>query len=211
MPIICFEGASAVGKTTTAGECAKILGAYVVPEVNQLFGRSDDEPIEWYFERQVERWRIAAKNNSKHDIVVLDGDPFQPLWYNWAYDYVGWQKLDFMERFYRSAMDSGLIDFPPLYFIFGASEAELRKRRASDATRQRRGFETHLKMIAPMRRYFEAMRQFSPSRVLFLDAETIESNIDFVRQNVSGFQPIKKSEPEFLLNKMINWLRENKA
>ena len=210
MPIICFEGASAVGKTTTSSECAKILGAYVIPEVNQLFGRSADEPVEWYFERQIERWQMALDQSKNHRLVVLDGDPFQPLWYNWAYDFVGWQNLDFMERFYRPAIEAHLIAFPPLYFIFRASEAELRKRRASDATRRRRAFETHLKMIAPMRRYFEAMRQFSPSRVLFLDAETIESNIDFVRQNVSDLQPMQ-NESEFLLNKMIRWLRDNKA
>src|SRR5215204_5437527 len=100
MSIICFEGASAVGKTTTA-KALKDDGAFVVPEVNQLFNRPENEAFEWYFERQVERWRIAEQQSKIYDLVILDGDPFQPLWYNWAYDFVGWQKLDFMEQFYR--------------------------------------------------------------------------------------------------------------
>ena len=211
MTVICFEGASAVGKTTTSNALKDGGDSFVVPEVNQLFGRSDDEPVEWYFERQIDRWQFALEASKNYRLVVLDGDPFQPLWYNWAYDFVGWQKLDFMERFYRSAIEAGLIAFPQRYFIFGTSETELRRRRASDATRQRRAFEIHLKMIEPQRRYFEAMQALSPGRIIFLQAESIESNADFVRQNVSGLQLFEKSEAEFLLSKMINWLRENKA
>lgn len=211
MPVICFEGASAVGKTTTSNALNDDGDVFVVPEVNQLFGRSDDEPAEWYFERQIERWQIALAESKKHRLVVLDGDPFQPLWYNWAYDFVGWQNLDFMERFYESAMRSGLIAFPHRYFIFSASEAELRRRRASDATRQRRAFEIHLKMIEPMRRYFEAMQTLSPGQVLFLEAESIESNVEFIYKSISDIGSYKRIKSEFLLSKMIKWLRENSA
>lgn len=211
MPIICFEGASAVGKTTTSIALRKQHGARPVPEVNQLFSRPENEPVEWYFERQVERWQSARRHASSGALVVLDGDPFQPLWYNWAYDFAGRQKLDFMERFYRSAMRDDLLDFPRRYFIFGTSETELRKRRAGDTARRRRHFETHLRMIAPMRRYFEAMQLFSPGRVLFLEAETIASNVEFIAGNSSDSSLSKPPDSEFLLDKMISWLRENKA
>ena len=211
MAIICFEGASAVGKTTTAQAFAENHAAFVVPEVNQLFTRPENEPREWYFDRQVDRWQIAHENSQTNELVILDGDPFQPLWYNWAYDYVGWQKPDFMAEFYERAIKNKMIDFPDLYFIFSTTEAELRKRRSSDGTRQRRGFETHLKMIEPQRRYFEAVKIFSPERVLFLDAETIESNVKFIQKRASNLQLLEKSEPEFLFGKIIQWLRENKA
>jgi thymidylate kinase len=211
MSIICFEGASAVGKTTTSNALKEVSGAFVVPEVNQLFKRPENEPVEWYFERQAERWQLAEKESKNYRLVILDGDPFQPLWYNWAYDFVGWQKLDFMERFYRTMINNKMIAFPHLYFIFGAREAELRKRRACDAARQRRHFEIHLKMIEPMRRYFEAMQNFSPGQVLFLDAESIQSNIDFIEKRAPDVGARRRSESEFLLSKMIEWLRENKA
>lgn len=37
MGIIAFEGASAVGKSTTCRELEKNYGAYIIPEVNSLF------------------------------------------------------------------------------------------------------------------------------------------------------------------------------
>lgn len=39
MGIIAFEGASAVGKSTTCRELEKNYGAYIIPEVNLLFER----------------------------------------------------------------------------------------------------------------------------------------------------------------------------
>jgi hypothetical protein len=99
------------------------------------------------------------QSTSQH-FVILDGDPFQPLWYCWAYDFVGWHNLIYMEQFYQPRVQNEMIGFPDLYVVFSASEGELRKRKASDSNRKRRGFEKHLKMIEPQHRYFEAMLGF---------------------------------------------------
>lgn len=211
MPIICFEGASAVGKTTTADAFKERYGASVVPEVNLLFTRPADEPADWYFERQVERWALAREQSKFRHLVILDGDPFQPLWYNWAYDFVNWQDLNFMERFYKPRVRNKAIQFPDLYIIFSAREIELKKRKENDATRKRRGFETHLRMIEPQRRYFQAMHAFSPRRVLFLRAETIEANVEFIRRSVSALDRRGENESDELFGKMIEWLRGNEA
>lgn len=61
MSLICLEGASAVGKTTTSNEIAKRTNTYIIPEVNLLFERPNEESKTWYLERQVERWMIAIK------------------------------------------------------------------------------------------------------------------------------------------------------
>lgn len=211
MPIICFEGASAVGKTTTANALESDYGALAVPEVNQLFDRPDSEPADWYFERQVERWSMAREQSKFHSLVILDGDPFQPLWYCWAYDFDGWQSLDFMERFYKPKIRNKIIGFPDLYFIFSTTEDKLRKRRQNDVTRKRRGFEAHLRMIEPQRRYFETMRLFSPHRVSFLRAETIETNIEFIQRSISGVIKNNETKSEELFDKMTGWLRKTKA
>ncbi|MCC5626120.1 AAA family ATPase [Nostoc sp. CHAB 5715] len=211
MSIICFEGASAVGKTTTANCFKANYGAFVVPEVNQLFNRPEDAPAEWYFERQVERWSIAQEQSKFYHLVILDGDPFQTLWYCWAYDFAGWQSLNFMEQFYKPRIQNKTIGFPDLYFVFSINEVELRKRKASDMSRRRHGFETHLKMIEPQRRYFQAMQAFSPNRVLFLSAVAIETNIEFVRERISVLSKHDERESEALIDKMIQWLRENEA
>ena len=211
MPIICFEGASAVGKTTTAAKFESEYGAVVVPEVNQLYDRPENEPAEWYFERQVERWSIAREQSKLHSLVILDGDPFQPLWYCWAYDFVGWQSLNFMERFYKPKVLNQTIKFPDLYFIFSIDEDELRRRKQNDATRQRHGFEPHLKMIEPQRRYFETMQKFAPNRVRFLRAETIDTNIEFVQKSVAGLIENNEIKPEKLFDQIMEWLRNSKA
>ncbi|HEU0052039.1 MAG TPA: AAA family ATPase, partial [Longimicrobium sp.] len=145
MPIVCLEGPSAVGKTTLAAALAESVGAFLVPEVNLLFERPADEPTMWYLERQAERWAIAAKEAADGALVVLDGDVFQPLWYNWSYGFEGRQSLDALEAFYRPRLASGEIGFPALYAVLRASEETLRARKEADATRRRGGFETHLR------------------------------------------------------------------
>lgn len=79
MGIIAFEGASAVGKSTTCCELEKNYGAYIIPEVNSLFERPKNEHRTWYFEKQVERWNIAVQKSEQYELVILDGDIYQPL------------------------------------------------------------------------------------------------------------------------------------
>ncbi len=211
MSIICFEGPSAVGKTTTSTALEASTGAYVVPEVNQLFSRPKDEPPEWYFERQLDRWSITVEQSKIHQLVILDGDPFQPLWYNWAYNFIGWQELGFLERFYKPRIQTGEIGFPDLYIILSASEEELRQRRAGDVIRRRRGFATHLKLIEPQRRYFEVMKCNAPNRVQFLQAERIEKTVKFVRSIDRDLIEKNENYSTDLLDAMIYWLRANEA
>lgn len=211
MPIICFEGASAVGKTTTAENLKTKCGAFVVPEVNQLFSRPENASAEWYLERQVERFAVAQEQSKSYRLVILDGDPFQPLWYAWAYDFVGWQSLDFMERFYWAKIQNQMLGFPDLYFVFGASQIELRKRKENDSRRQRRNFETHLKIIEPQRRYFQAIQEFSPNRVCFLQAKSVETNVEFILERISDTSKSDESTAEVLFSKAIQWLQTNKS
>ena len=116
-----------------------------------------------------------------------------------------------MEQFYQPKIQNKTLGFPDRYFIFSANEAELRKRRDSDTTRQRRGFETHLRMIEPQRRYFQAMQKISPRRVRFLEAENVETNVGFIQEDVSGSANFDEIEAGTLFNKMVEWLRENEA
>jgi len=211
MSIICFEGASAVGKTTTANRCKTICGAFVMPEVNLLFERPENESPEWYFERQAERWQIAQEQSKSYHLVILDGDPFQPFWYSWAYNFVGWQSLNFMEQFCQPKIQNKTLGFPDKYFIFSANEDELKRRKGADASRQRHGFETHLRMIEPQRRYFRAMQEFSPNRVRFLEAETVETNVERIQEDVSDLANSNKIEAEVLFSKMVEWLQKNEA
>lgn len=209
MPILCFEGPSAVGKTTTASALAAVEGASVIPEVNALFKRPKNEAPEWYFERQVDRYALAANQVRRHSLVVLDGDPFQPLWYNWAYGFAGWQGLDSLEAFYRQRLLHGDISFPDLYIVFSADVEALRERKEADQARRRRGFETHLRFIEPQRRYFEVLRRFSPERVRFLDARDVDQSVRAVA--AAAKKARAEERPVELFDYLIRWLRAASA
>src|SRR5215472_16826883 len=92
--------ASAAGKTTLSHEIAVRTGAAVIAEVWALFGRPSPEPPLWYLEKQVERGRFARKSAEKHGLAILDGDPFQPLWYGWAYGFIEPHTLSTVTSFY---------------------------------------------------------------------------------------------------------------
>lgn len=209
MRIICFEGPSAVGKTSTAAALAEEVGAYVIPEVNVLFERPASETPEWYFERQVDRWGLALSKAETHPLVILDGDPYQPLWYNWAYDFCRRQGLDFMEAFYRPRIAEGALSFPDRYVILGATIEELRRRKETDLGRRRGGFDIHLRFIEPQRRYFRAMQSYAPGRVHFAESRTIEETV----QIVAGLNesPLERERPLTLFDFLVGWLRSRRA
>jgi hypothetical protein len=211
MPLICLEGASAVGKTTTCQALAEQLGAYIVPEVNLLFERPQPEPIFWYFEQQVERWAIAQEKLKNHDLVIFDGDPFQPLWYNWAFNFVDWQPLDVLRGFYRQQLIEDKIGFPDGYFLLTTQETQLRQQKENDLTRSRSGFEKHLQIIEPQQRYFQAMNQRVPGLVSWLEVTNVASNLTTIISNLPTFSQLPKP-PDWLtlFDSLIEWLSKNK-
>ena len=126
--IICLEGASGAGNTTLSQAIAARTGAVVVAEVWALFERPSPEPRMWYLERQVERWRFAVESAGKHGLSILDGDPFQPLWYGWAFGFIEPHTLSTVISFYHDAIAAGSLAFPDRYILLTVPEPELRAR-----------------------------------------------------------------------------------
>ena len=212
MPIVCFEGPSAVGKTTMAQHLARTLGAIVVPEVNMLFSRPTEPPPMWYFERQVDRWQHALVSLQSTDLVILDGDPFQPFWYHWAYRYAGWEPLDSLVAFYEPQIQMGTISFPDRYLLFTASERDLRERRATDTTRQRRGFEHHLGFIQPQQTYFAALQAWQPERVRMITSTDREATIGQLTAALQDVPPpLTHTTAVRLFDKLIGWLHSHES
>ncbi len=212
MPIICFEGASAVGKTALSKYLRGNFNAYVIPEVNLLFQRTPDEPKFWYFERQVERRKMAADASKTYEIVILDGDPFQPLWYNWSYDFDFGEPLEEITAFYRRELAVGKIAFPDKYFILSVKSDELRKRKTNDASRTRKNFERHLRFIEPQRAYFNFIKSINSDLVKFIENEEIEKSAEKVVNSIGdNFARLKKPESLALFDAIKNWLSSNRA
>ena len=179
-PIICFEGPSGIGKTTMG----KLLSEdfYIVPEVNFLFERKAEEPELWYHERQVERYEMCCMSNR---VSILDGDIFQPVWYNWACNYpTKFLSKEETHRFYKSMLEQGKINFPDLYIIFYVDESELWVRKENDKSRQRRNFEKHLTIIEPLKEYWRFLESDTDIELRFVHYKDIASTMDIVLSHI---------------------------
>jgi thymidylate kinase len=209
-PIICLEGASAAGKTTLSHAIAKRTGAGVIGEVWTLFERPSPEPPLWYLERQVDRWRLAAESAAKHGLAILDGDPFQPLWYGWAYRFAEFQSLSTMVSFYREAVAAGHLAFPDCYILLAIAEPELRARKQGDASRSRRHFAKHVSLLHHQPRYFAAMNAIRPGLAHVLDATAPAATLAENVIPLIGPQH-RATDSLALLQHLADWLRTTVA
>lgn len=168
--IICFEGPSGIGKTTM---CNLLKNDYnIVPEVNLLFEKTEHDSKLLYYERQIERYRYCKKSNKNS---ILDGDIFQPIWYNWVCNYPSnFASKKETHEFYRTKLSEGEISFPDLYIIFYCDENELRNRKERDKTRKRRNFEKHLKIIDPLKEYYRFLDKETDIEMKFIKYDNIE-------------------------------------
>jgi len=180
MTILCIEGPSAVGKTTVCRVLEDEHGFVRIAEVNEHFVRGPHEPPFWYFERQVERWRMAQTISSAGGIALLDGDALQPLWYNWIFSQDAAQSMPDTLAFYRTQIEHGSLGLPDRYFVLMSSEDALRARKAADASRSRRNFDRHLQLVAPQLAYFRAVQDTAPDRVRFLQADDVRQTADAI-------------------------------
>ncbi|MEM7102876.1 MAG: chloramphenicol acetyltransferase [Bacteroidota bacterium] len=203
-PIICFEGPSGVGKTTLA---QMLSGDFnIIPEVNQLFERSENEHEYWYYERQLERYTIAKNANKP---TIFDGDIFQPIWYNWVCNY----PANFLgnketHAWYKAKIEQGLIKFPNLYIIFDTNEKDLRTRKENDTTRTRRNFEKHLKIIAPLRRYYKFLEKETTLQMRFIQYDDFDSTKQQVLDAIKKLE-IKSIDDQMVFSKIDNWINQS--
>lgn len=181
MSILCLEGASAVGKSTVSRLLEDKYNFERIPEVKALFDRPKKEPKNWYLEKQIARWRIAKKISDSGRVAVLDGDPFQPIWYNWIYPNDGFQPIQEIIQFYEEKLHNAEIDFPHRYFILSTSIENLRSRKSGDQTSSRSSFEKHLQLIEPQKKYFHSIKDASKNTISFVNSNTPESVADKIQ------------------------------
>ncbi|WP_070128366.1 MULTISPECIES: AAA family ATPase [Bacillus cereus group] len=213
MGIIAFEGASAVGKSTTCRELERNYGAFIIPEVNVLFERPKKTHRTWYFEKQVERWNIAVQKSQQYELVILDGDIYQPLSYNWCFHFdIFNQPLSLIENFYKEKIINEEIGFPDQYFYLYTSEEELRKRKESDGTRKRRNFEKHLHIAKPFQRYYENLNNVTKGYCKLIGAKNVKTNEMEIMKSLKDLKVNEEMRFDVSrLDAITWWLQENRA
>ena len=184
--IIAFEGVGAAGKTTTSEYLVANHGAIRISEVNEMFApRPIPEPAMWYLERQIERWELACEQDGTDRLIILDGDPYQPVWFNWIYPdrlFQPWQEvLDFFE----ARLDQ--VGMPGLYVYLYTSATERYRReriretaRGHDEEQFKAKFERYARMLGPQKAFFDALGQRFPGFVYCQEATELEATALFV-------------------------------
>jgi hypothetical protein len=182
----------------------------VVPELDASAAPPPGRAAAWFVERHAGRWRLARKLADGASFAVLDGDPFKGLWYNWVYAGEGWEGVQTVARLYRAQVEAGSLAFPDLYVALTAGEDELRRRRVADASRSRRNFEKHLLMVEPLRRYYRALREADPARVIILETSRREVLAGRV---VEALERVPPGPPDSLrlLSHAAEWLRSHSS
>ncbi len=208
--IICLEGPSAAGKTTLARALGAVHGAAVVPELDAAGAPPPERAEPWFAERHAGRWMHALKLASTAPLVVMDCDPLKGLWYNWMHAADGWPGVDVVEPLYRARIERGELGFPARYIYLDASEAQLRRRRADDRTRQRRGFEKNVRTLVAQRRYFAALDSADPGRVAFMDTADRESLMRRV-VGIVGMARENGRDELGLLREIAGWVQGHAA
>ncbi len=208
--IVSFEAAPATGKTTTAEYLVANHNAVRIPEINILHPKHthpDPEPESWYIDRQVERCQAALEASS--DLVILDGDPYQPVWLNWTFPEWGfnpwWRCIEiFAERTQRLVV--------PDFYVYLYTQPDERFRREALRTAKRGyphervvvKYERYAPMLVPGRAFFQALDKAFPGLVLFVEA--IDPETTFAAFRDYQFTPPSVVD---LLNAMSSWLAEN--
>jgi hypothetical protein len=168
--IIALEGALATGKSTVANHLASHHGAIAIEEVSKYFRRPDPEPYDWYFERQLDRLKIARRHAEQGNLVILAGDPFQPIWFNWIYPELGFAPWAYVLEFLEHQVSDKLL--PHFYGFLTSSDEEMYHRQiARELTRGRTEAEArakhdhYAKMVVPQRSFFLALGDEFPGFV----------------------------------------------
>lgn len=194
-----------MGKSTLARYLEEHFGFLRIPEVNELFRETRREGPTWYFDRQLDRYGLAASAGRAGRSAVLDGDPFQPLWYNWIYPEFG--PVADAVRYYSNSIADARIAFPDCYVVLAAPPKALKDRKDGDDTRRRSNFERHLKMIEAQRRYFTALRDKAHGTVRFLDNIRIEETAE----RIAGLTDRSSVRSADALSLISDWLSAQPA
>jgi hypothetical protein len=213
--IVTFEGSPAVGKSTVANFMQNDKGCYVVPEVNKLFGKRTGSAYSntWYLQKQVERWLLAKEREHLDQLCILDGDVFQPVWFNTCFWSENWGNLDDTVGFFKSALESKLVDLPDKYVLFYVDENTRVQREYSRCLGLGKTREYADQKVARYSQfsqfqmdYFSALNSEFPELVSFLESSDIARSTEQILHQTREVQYDSLEVLEY----MTDWCRQYK-
>ncbi len=209
--IIGFEGAPAVGKSTVATFLKNNHNYHVVPEANQLFGKQNRSSDLWYYQKQIERQALAVQACQQNKVAILDGDVFQPLWFNALFMSKNSHQFEKLIGFFSSMFKAKKITFPDRYVYFEIDENIRQEREClrskilgkSDAL-IRKKINKYSDFAKKQKPYFMSIAEHFPNKVYFLPSDDIYSSA----KTIVSFKQLNNDNDEEIFDLMVSWCRK---
>ena len=208
--IIALEGGPASGKTSITEHMVRNGNAVRIPEISATTVRPDPESVVWSLQRQIDRWMLSRRSDRDDRLVLLDGDPYRPVWSSWGVpdrSELPWQQvLGFFE-------DRQAATGVPRFYAYLTVEAEECIRRVAaraiglgrDPSRAIARHRACRAMLGPQRAFFAALGDAFPGFVLTCQAAPLEATATTIRAHAPP-EPIETSS---VLAFMRDWLRSH--
>jgi hypothetical protein len=167
--IVAVEGPSAAGKTTWCGQQPWPAVAEYAPTGKEPDGTDEDQQAAYWVQVNCGRWRQALQLEKEHRVVLCDSDPLK-LHYSWSLARVGaapWSRFRHELRYVQEAFASAQLGFSDVVLVSIPPLHVLRNRKATDTTRQRRSFDSHVRLAEPLREWYSAVERAQPGTVLW--------------------------------------------
>jgi len=167
--IVVVEGPSGAGKTTW---CRTFAGAHAFLEELPNHSIVPDVPAaraRFWVERNVARWQRIIERERRDGLVVVDTDPLKLhyVWTLWRSGQTSEAEWALQRDASRAAFGAGRYALADLFLVADPDAATLRAHRDSDVTRTRRNFDRHVRLRGSLLRWYAAIDQLEPGRVVF--------------------------------------------
>jgi hypothetical protein len=140
-----------------------------VPSGEDMPGPAPAEQAAFWCEVNTRRWLQAEHQERGSGLAVCDDDPLK-LHYAWSLARIGelsWQHWQAEIDVHRRAVADGKLGFADLILVSTPTEEELRRRRDADPVRRRRNFDLHVRLIEPLRQWYQAVERVGAAQVLW--------------------------------------------
>jgi hypothetical protein len=165
--IVVVEGPTAAGKTAW---CRRHVGRFVAEHRPSRAEPTDGQALARHRARvAMRRWADALELERADGVAFCDTDPVK-LHYSWGMAMLGLAPRGQFDRelaVTRTAVQTGRLGLADAVLVGLPDLATLQARRASDATRRRRNFATHVQLREPLRQWYAALDGLDPGRVIW--------------------------------------------
>jgi hypothetical protein len=120
-------------------------------------------------EIQSRRWATALRVESRAGVAVCESDPLKlhNVWSRWQLGHAERAHFEREAAAARQRLVLGRLGFADVVVVARTDEATARANARRDGSRSRSGFELHVQLGEPLRRWYATLDELSPGHVVW--------------------------------------------